>query len=131
MIPLYKGKNTCPLDVNNYRGITLLTCMNKMFEILLWGRVKNWWHANDIISPWQGACKKGFSCLHSAMILQESVSVGLGTNKKVLCHILTQLKHLIVSGPTDFSISCMKQDLVEKFGDFYINLMRTLNAKSD
>ena len=34
-IPLYKGKNTCPLDVNNYRGITLLTCMNKMFEILI------------------------------------------------------------------------------------------------
>ena len=39
-IPLYKGKNLCPLDVNNYRGITLLTCMNKLFEILVWERLK-------------------------------------------------------------------------------------------
>ena len=35
-IPLYKGKNTCPLDPNNYRGITLLTSLNKVFEMLLW-----------------------------------------------------------------------------------------------
>ena len=28
-IPLYKGKNTCSLDPNNYRGITLLTSLNK------------------------------------------------------------------------------------------------------
>ena len=32
-IPLYKGKNLCPLNVNNYRGITLLTCIH---EQTLW-----------------------------------------------------------------------------------------------
>ena len=39
-IPLYKGKNTCSLDPNNYRGITLLTSLNKLFEILMWNRLK-------------------------------------------------------------------------------------------
>ena len=34
-VPLYKGKNTSPLDPNNYRGITLLSTFNKIFEILL------------------------------------------------------------------------------------------------
>ena len=83
-IPLYKGKNTCTLDQNNYRGITLLTSLNKVFEILLWERVKGWWESEQVISPLQGACRTGKSCVHTALTLQESVSVGLGTKKKVL-----------------------------------------------
>ena len=38
-VPLFKGKNLCSLDVNNYRGITVLTNFNKIFEILIWNRV--------------------------------------------------------------------------------------------
>ena len=83
-IPLYKGKNTCTLDMNNYRGITLLTNLNKVFEILLWERLKDWWEEEQVISPLQGACRTGRSCLHSALALQETVSVGLDTNKRVL-----------------------------------------------
>ena len=83
-IPLYKGKNTCTLDQNNYRGITLLTSLNKVFEVLLWERVKDWWEGEQVITPLQGACRIGKSCVHSALALQESISVGLGTNKKVL-----------------------------------------------
>ena len=82
-IPLYKGKNTCTLDPNNYRGITLLTSLNKTFEIILWQRLKKWWASERIISDLQGACKSGMSCVHSALTLQETVAVGLGTGKKV------------------------------------------------
>ena len=82
-IPLYKGKNLCPLDVNNYRGITLLTCMNKLFEVIIWERIKTWWDDEGIISPLQGACRKGSSCIHSAYILQESIATGLDTKSKV------------------------------------------------
>ena len=39
-VPLYKGKNQCILDMNNYRGITLLSNFNKIFEILMWGRLE-------------------------------------------------------------------------------------------
>ena len=83
-IPLYKGKNTCSLDQNNYRGITLLTSLNKVFEILVWDRMKDWWEGEQVISPLQGACRPGKSCVHSSLILQESIAVGLGTKKKVL-----------------------------------------------
>ena len=83
-IPLYKGKNTCTLDQNNYRGITLLTSLNKVFELLLWGRMKDWWEGEQVISPLQGACCAGKSCLHSALTLQETIAVGLDTKKKVL-----------------------------------------------
>ena len=39
-IPIYKGKNTCSLDPGNYRGITLLTSFNKLFEVILWSRLE-------------------------------------------------------------------------------------------
>ena len=83
-VPLCKGKNTCTLDQNNYRGITLLTSLNKVFEILLWEWMKDWWEGEQVISPLQGACRPGKSCVHSALALQEAISVGLGTRKSVL-----------------------------------------------
>ena len=82
-IPLFKGKNLCALDPNNYRGITLLTSLNKVFEIVIWGRMKAWWKEQNVISPLQGACRPGSSCVHSALILQESIAAGLDTKKKV------------------------------------------------
>ena len=36
-----------------------------------------------MISPLQGACRKGSFCLHSALILQESIAARLDTKKKV------------------------------------------------
>ena len=49
-VPLFKGKKLCNLDPNNYRGITLLSTYNKLFEIVLWNRLKGWWVDNGVIS---------------------------------------------------------------------------------
>ena len=43
----------------------------------------DWWEESGAISPLQGACKPGSSCVHSALILQETIAAGLDTNKKV------------------------------------------------
>ena len=82
-VPLYKGKNTCQLDVNNYRGITLLTNFNKIFEMVLWSKMEKWWVDSGVISSLQGACKRGQSCVHIAFLLQETVSHALETNRNV------------------------------------------------
>ena len=82
-VPLYKGKNACTLDMNNYRGITLLTNFNKIFEILIWNRLEDWWKRSGVISNLQGACRKGQSCVHTAYLLQETVSSALERKKNV------------------------------------------------
>ena len=82
-IPLYKGKNTSTLDVNNYRGITLLSTFEKLFEALLWSRLKPWWEGNAVISKMQGACRTGVSCLHTALTLQETISHILESKDRV------------------------------------------------
>ena len=82
-VPLYKGKNSCTLDRNNYRGITLLTNFNKVYEKLIWSRLEKWWQDNEVVSGLQGACRKKQSCVHTAFLLQETVSAALETNKNV------------------------------------------------
>ena len=41
-IPLFKGKNLCSTDTNNYRGITLLSTFRKIYELLIWSRLETW-----------------------------------------------------------------------------------------
>ena len=76
-VPLYNGKNTCMLDPNNYRGITLLLVLNKIIEILIWRRMEDWWVSMGVILNLQGACKKRQSCTHSALLLQETLAATL------------------------------------------------------
>ena len=78
-VPLYKGKDTCILDPNNYRGITLLPTFNKIFEVLVWQRLKPWWYENHVVSELQGACREGFSCVHTAFNLRETLATSLET----------------------------------------------------
>ena len=84
-VPLYKGKDTCALDPNNYRGITLLSVFNKIFEILIWKRLHVWWEENSVVSDLQFACKKGLSCTHAAFLLKETVATSLEAGDK--CYV--------------------------------------------
>ena len=81
-VPLFKGKDLCNLDPNNYRGITLLSTFNKVFEILVWNRMKRWWMDERVISKLQGACKTGLSCIHTAFSLQEAIATSLEEGDK-------------------------------------------------
>ena len=82
-VPLFKGKNLCSTDTNSYRGITLLSTFNKIYEMLIWGRIEIWWRENEVISGFQGACRKGQSCVHTSLLLQETIASALENNKKV------------------------------------------------
>ena len=82
-VPLYKGKGTCSLNPDNYRGITLLSNFNKIFEVLIWNRIERWWVETRIVSDLQGACRKGSSCIHTALTLQETISKERERSNKV------------------------------------------------
>ena len=82
-VPLHKGKGACPLDPNSYRGITLLSVFNKVFEILVWRRLEAWWVRSGAVSGLQSACRKGLSCLNTAFVLRESIATSLDANDLV------------------------------------------------
>ena len=82
-VPLYKGKNACTLDCDNYRGITLLSTFNKLLEVIIWERLRGWWFRDRVVSDLQGAGRRGHSCIHTALTLQETISKEREGNKKV------------------------------------------------
>ena len=82
-VPLYKGKNACTLDCDNYRGITLLPTFYKLLEVIIWDRISGWWFSDRIISDLQGAGRKGHSCIHTVLTLQETISKEREGNSKV------------------------------------------------
>ena len=42
-----------------------------------------WWFESGIVSKFQGACRKGQSCIHTAALLAETVSTARETGKPV------------------------------------------------
>jgi hypothetical protein len=72
IVPIPKGKDRNMLSKDNYRGISLLSVVSKVYEKLL----LKWMDINSAvkINELQGACLIGASSLNTAMILRESVA---------------------------------------------------------
>ena len=59
LCPIFK--NGSPKDVNNYRGISLLSVVSKCFTKLLNDRFVNWAQTNDKLSEAQAGFRKGYA----------------------------------------------------------------------
>ena len=60
--------------MGNYRPITLLCLISKLFECILNGRLYRYVESNDLLSELQGGFRAGRSCLDQAWLLNEIVA---------------------------------------------------------
>ena len=58
-------------DPNNYRGITLLSTLSKVYDKILLKRYGNW--LTTTLSNLQGVAEKGGSNINTALLLQEAI----------------------------------------------------------
>ena len=65
VIPIYKAGVTT--DVNNYRPVSVLPCLSKVFEKLLLKRLNSFFEKNDIIQPDQYGFRQKHSTVHALM----------------------------------------------------------------
>ena len=89
IIPIPKGKSD-PLICGNNRGITLLSTINKLYQHLLLARDDN--NINEHIDNRQGAGLKAVSCLHSSLLLKETISYNLEKGKNIFVSFLDTQK---------------------------------------
>ena len=78
-------------DPNNYRGITLLSCLSKLFTSVLNNRINKFCDENSVISDAQFGFKKGVSTTDASFILMSIVQKILNENKRLYC-IFVDLK---------------------------------------
>ena len=61
VLPLFKNKGNAD-DCNNYRGISLLSPIAKIFETLLANQVSHYFESNNLFHPSQHGFRKNYSC---------------------------------------------------------------------
>ena len=73
IIPIPKGGGKDASIKDNNRGITLLSCVYKLFESILLTRLDGWLRDRGVIHELQGAFQEKCSCQHTSTILQETI----------------------------------------------------------
>ena len=69
--PILKKIDSDPTDAANYRPISLLNTLMKLYEALIKPRLVNWLEGRDHISPVQAAYRKGHSTCDHILVIQE------------------------------------------------------------
>jgi hypothetical protein len=76
IIPIFKKKGS-PLDPNNYRGITLLSCLGKLFTACMNCRLTKYANTRDIIGEEQAAFREGYNTMDHVFVLNELINIYL------------------------------------------------------
>ena len=84
IVPIYKKKGS-PLDPNNYRGITLLSCLGKLFTMCINVRLTKFVTDRGVIGEEQAAFREGYSTMDHAFVLNELINIYLHKKKRLYC----------------------------------------------
>ncbi|MEW8547527.1 MAG: reverse transcriptase family protein, partial [Candidatus Thiodiazotropha sp.] len=90
IIPLFKKGNVD--DVSNYRGITLVSCLSKLFTAVLNHRIMAWCDKNSKISDAQFGFRKGFSTVDAIFTLHSLIENMINSNKRLYCAFVDMKK---------------------------------------
>ena len=83
IVPVYKKND--PGDVQNYRGITLVSCFSKIFTGILNNRIINWAESNNILSDSQFGFRKGRSTADAFFVLNAIIQKILNEKGRLFC----------------------------------------------
>ena len=100
IVPIYKKDDKTNPD--NYRGITLLSCLGKLFTSIINDRITKFVENNNILSEVQAGFRKGYSTTEQIFNLKCLIDSIMNSKKKLFVHSLISKKHLIWSGGLDF-----------------------------
>ena len=84
IIPIFKNKGSRD-DANNYRGITLLSCLGKLFTSILNHRLTEFCEKNLILKEIQAGFRKGYSTLDHIYVLKNVIELFKLKKRRVFC----------------------------------------------
>ena len=92
IIPLFKKGHAN--DANNYRGITLISCLEKIFTSVINNRLLKWSNENSIVTDAQFGFKRGYGTTDAIFSLHTVISKVLSSKKKLYCCFVDYRKAL-------------------------------------
>ena len=85
--PIYKGKGS-PKDPSNYRPITILSCLGKLFTAILNNRLNIFLEDNAILMQNQAGFRKDYSCSDHIFTLNCLMQALKKRKRKLFCHFI-------------------------------------------
>ena len=79
-------------DANNYRRITLISCLEKIFTSVINNRLLKWSNENSIVTDAQFGFKPGYSITDAIFSLHTVISNVLSSKKKLYCYFVDYRK---------------------------------------
>ena len=89
--PIYKGKGS-KNDVDNYRGITILSCVAKLFTSVLNERIYCFLENNGLLGVEQGGFRKNNSTIDHIFALHCLIDIYLKKKKRLFCTFIDYSK---------------------------------------
>lgn len=83
IVPIFKKGDK--MDLQNYRGITLLSCLAKLFSRILNNRLQRWAEESSVISDAQYGFKKGCSTIDALYVLKSIIDFKIANGSKLFC----------------------------------------------
>ena len=109
VIPVFKGKD--PSIVNNYRPISLLSCLGKVLERCIFKHLSNYLRGNNLISMNQSGFTPGNSTTNQLVSIYHDVCTSLDNQKDIQLIFLIYSRHLIKCGTRAFCLNQKQSEL--------------------
>jgi len=84
ILPIYKNKGD-PLNPDNYRGITLVPSVGKLFTSIINDRLSKFSDLVEIVPKSQAGFRKGFSTLDNIFVLYVLIELYFSSGKRLYC----------------------------------------------
>jgi len=84
IVPIFKKKGDIT-DPSNYRGITLLSCLGKLFTSIINSRLTQFIEDNKILNENQAGFRKGYSTVDQIFVLKSLIDIMCYKKKDILC----------------------------------------------
>ena len=91
LVPIPKPNKDSYVKDNN-RGITLVPVLYKLFEKIMMNREEGWFQSNAVNDEIQSSGKNGISCLHSSLLVQETIAYNRNNGNSVYAAFLDTKK---------------------------------------
>ena len=82
--PIYKNRGSS-IDPENYRPISLLSCMGNLFTAVLNTRLQKYIDNFEIMEPCQAGFRKGFAMIDNIFVLHNLIDIIGKGNKQLFC----------------------------------------------
>ena len=120
VIPIFKKGD--PTSVNNYRPISILSPINKIFEKIIYSRLINFIEKNQILYKFQYGFRKNHSTEHALIELIDQIRLNMD-KKQMTCGIFIDLSkafdtvnhHILLAKLENYGIRGKTLDLLKSY----------------